>query len=113
MEKFEKEIPGETYLKVLNNVRKIEYHQNPEWYPYSINDMYRIYLNSDWQLTKIYLSKRDKFIKAVFDKELELNIEVNSIENYANFIDEENIFNEINQTKASKTLKKVTDKKSS
>ena len=28
--KFNKELPAETMLKVFNNVRKIEYYQNPE-----------------------------------------------------------------------------------
>ncbi len=105
--KFNKEIPAETILKVFNNVRKIEYYQNPEYYPYSLEDMYKTCIRSNWQFADKYLDARAKIMQKVFGEEAKID----QIDNFKNYGHESGLFKEIEQVRLTKVLKFVCDKK--
>ena len=49
MKRLNKSIDAETYIALVNNVRKVEYYIEPEKYPYSIETLFRICYNSKWE----------------------------------------------------------------
>ena len=105
--KFNKEIPAETMLKVFNNVRKIEYYQNPEHYPYSLEDTYKTCIRSNWQFADKHLDERAKVMQIVFGEEAKID----QIDNFKNYGHESGLFKEIEQVRLAKVLKFVCDKK--
>ena len=105
--KFNKEIPAETMLKIFNNVRKIEYYQNPELYPYSLGDMYNTCMNSNWQFADRHLDSSTKVLEIVFNTKKEIDPD----ENFKNYGYESGIFKEFTQVKLAKTLRLACDKK--
>lgn len=106
--KFNNEIPAETMLRVLNNVRKVEYYQNSILYPYSLEDMYETCIKSNWKFALKHLDTKSKMLQRIFGKE----IEINEADNYKNYGNESGLFKEIEQVKFTKILKLVSDKKS-
>lgn len=105
--KFNKELPAETMLRVFNNVRKIEYYQNPEWYPYSLDDMYKTFVRSNWQFADKYLDKRAKLLCNIFGEE----VEIKPVDNFKNYGLETDLFKEMEQVRLAKVLQKVLEKK--
>ena len=67
---FVPEIPGEVMLDVLRNVRKIEYYQNPDLYPYDINNMYKSAVLSDWEFNykkqEKDLTAEERLLRTIF-----------------------------------------------
>ncbi len=105
--KFNKEIPAETMLKLLNSVRKIEYYQNPEWYPYSLEDIYKTCIRSKWEFKDKHLDARAKILRAIFGKE----VNINQVDNFKNYGHESGLFKEMEQVRLTKVLRLVCDKK--
>lgn len=105
--KFNKEIPAETMLKIFNNVRKVEYYQNSEWYPYSLEDMYKTCMKSNWQFADEHLDARQKMLQILFEKE----IEVKPIDNFKNYGHETGLFKDLEQVRLTKVLRLVCDKR--
>ena len=107
--KFNKELSAETMLKVLNNVRKIEYFQNPEWYPYSLEDMYKTYKKSNWKFEDKHLDPRTKMLQILFGDE----IDINPFDNFKNYGHESGLFQDVEQVRLTKVLQKILEKKRS
>lgn len=64
-------IPAETYINLVNNVRKIEYYINPEKYPYSLDVLYNIYLKSGWNFANKHLNPKDLLLCRIFGQDEE------------------------------------------
>ena len=106
VEKFNKEIPGETMLKVLNNVRNVQYLENPEWYQNTLNDYYRTYLISDWKFRQRHLDEAERLLMVIFgDEECEFE-DIDERTNFINFVKEDNIHLENNDKAKVYTNKK-------
>ena len=69
LKKYNKKINAETYLKAINNVRKIENYIDSEKYPYDIKTLYLIYLNSKWEFEKEHYDP-EELLKSVFGLEV-------------------------------------------
>lgn len=106
--KFNNELSAETLIKLLNNVRKIEYYQNPEWYPYSFNDIYKTFMESKWEFSDIHLDLRTKMLRAIFGDETQ---EIEPIDNYVNYAHENKLFEDIQQVRLSKVLRLVYEQR--
>ena len=105
--KFNNPIAAETMLKIFNNVRKVEYYQNPEWYPYSFGDMYKTFISSNWEFKDKHLDARSKILQVIFQEE----VTVDKVDNFRNYGQESGLFKEIEQVRLAKVLKLVHDKK--
>lgn len=64
---FNKPIPAEVYISAINEVRKKEYYINPDKYPYSIYDLYKILIYSNWEFASHHYSARERLFMAIFD----------------------------------------------
>jgi len=105
---FTKEIPAETMIQILNNVRKVEYVQDPSWYPYTIDELYTAFINSEWKFKHCYLTEEHRLLKnlgyEISNKKLDLL-------NFKGYAQENNIFKTIEQVRISKVLKLVLEKR--
>lgn len=72
-DKFNKPLSGEVLLNILNNVRKIEYYEDSSFYPYTIDDLYAVFVNSNWKFKNTYLTPQRKLFNIFgFKDELRL-----------------------------------------
>ena len=101
---LDKPLSASVLLKVLYNVRKIEYYNNPEKYPFDINSLYKIIVNSKWLFQE---SGDYKLLKAIFDDVPYINQE----EYINNFLNNNEYGKKIEQVKLTKLLKKIYEKK--
>ena len=109
LDKFNKELFAETLIKVLNNVRKVEYYQNPDWYPYSIEDVYKTFIKSGWSFKDTHLDSKTKLLNLLFgNKE---NETVKPVDNFRNYGYENDLFKDIEQVRLAKVLQKTLQKK--
>ncbi len=103
---YNKKLYADTLLKVLYNVRKNQYYNDPEKYPFKINDLYKITILSNW---KFKLNDMD-IVNLLFsddDKEKE-NMHFNKM---IEFSRKEELLKKINQIELVTTLRKVYVKK--
>ena len=105
--KFNKELSAEVMLKLYNNVRKIEYYQDSKWYPYSVDDMYKTCMRSNWEFVDKHLDARQKLLQIVFGEE----IEVKKIDNFKIYGQETGLFQDVERVRLTKVLKLISDKK--
>ena len=109
LDKFNKPISAEVMIRLLTNVRKIEYYQNPKWYPYSLKDIYKTYENSSWEFKDRHLSPYEKTISIV-SKEI-ISKEINDYDNFKNYCYENEFFKDVEQVKLAKVLRLTYDKR--
>lgn len=109
-DKFNKPIPAETYIKLLNNVRKIEYYKDSDFYPYTLDDLYRIYLNSNWKFSKNYYSDQERLLLAIFGK-IKDEDRNDKREDFINYAHLEDINRDIKEVRLTKVLQKTYAKK--
>ena len=107
IDKFDQEIPGETMIQLLNNVRKIEYYINPEFYPYTVDDMYVTYKKSGWKLGKQHIDSYQALLGLLFNEKVELE----DLENFVNFVNEEKLGENVEQVRLTKTLRLIYENK--
>ena len=108
-DKFNKEIPGDTMLQILNNIRKIQSVQDSKWYNYSLNDMADVYFNSDWKLRRIRAV--ELLYKTVFGNDNYKASERETIYALRDFFKSNNIAREIEGTKLTRILKQELNRK--
>ena len=108
VKKFNREIPAETMLAVLNNVRKIEYYQDSDWYPYTIDDLYRTLMLSDWEFLENHLSQEERLLAVVFGQKVEGKKDRKT--NYLNYGKNQGLFKDIEQVRVAKVLQKTLQK---
>ena len=104
--KFDKEIPAETMLMIFNNVRKVQYYQNPKLYPYSLEDMYKTCIMSNWQFADKHLDARVKMLQRVLGEE----VKIDTVDNFKNYGYESGLFKDIEQVRLAKVLRLICDK---
>lgn len=107
--KFDKELPAEVMIPLLNNVRKIEYYQNPDWYLYSSDDIYKTFMVSKWKFKDEHYSEKIKLMIAIFGDEVKDKI--NPAEIFGNYGFSEGLFEDVEHVRLAKVLHKVLDKK--
>ena len=105
-DKFNKELSAETLIQVLNNVRKIEYYQDSNWYPYDVNDILNTAWISNWKLKKDYLNPAQKLLIRIFSDENKDE----ERENLISYIKEVDLPKKIYQVRTTKVLQKVLHK---
>lgn len=112
-DKFNKPISAETFIKLLNNVRKIEYYQNSELYPYTLNKLYETYIRSNWEFLKHHYNYYQKLLLSIFGSdENDLNTDRNDKkEDFINFTKNETINRNIKEVQLTKVLQKVYEKR--
>ena len=108
-DKFNKELSAEILIKLLNNVRKVEYYQNPEWYPYSIETIYKTFMKSGWKFKDIHLDSKTKLLRELFGDMK--NETIKPIDNFRNYGFENNLFKDIERVRLAKVLQKTLKKK--
>ena len=105
-DKFNRPLPAETMLELFNNVRKIEFYQNPEWFPYDVNTIYRVYMNSDWKYNNSRVSDEEKLYMTLFGSERELRKK-----EFISNMYEADVLKDIAGVRMAKVLQKVVQKK--
>ena len=107
-EKFNKPISAEVFIKLLNNVRKVQYYQNPEFYPYTINSLCSAYYRSGCEFDKHHFSSSELLIRRIFGENsvLDSDDRDHKMEDFVNFIRNENIGTNIKQVQLTKVLQK-------
>ena len=108
---FNKEIPAESMIKLLNNVRKVEYYNDSNWCPYTVVDLYKIFVNSGWKFENSHLDERARLIKAIEDEEFTKAQE--DAYNFKGYAQENDMYKKVGQVKVAKVLKLVLEKKKS
>lgn len=103
-DKFNKPLSGEVLLNILNNVRKIEYYEDSSFYPYTIDDLYVVFVNSNWKFKNTYLTPQQKLLN-VFGFKSELKLEDQFI------IYVSMLIKDIYRVRVSKVLSLVRDEK--
>lgn len=105
-----KTIDAETYIKLVSNVRKIEYYLEPTKYPYSLDTIYSIYVNSGWEFSRKHYNQNELRLATLFgiDK-AKLYKPEKDFANYVCF--DTKIVNEPSSVVLAKTLRKVLGKK--
>ena len=104
--KFNKELSAETMIELLNNVRKIQNIQNPNWYFYSIDDLYRTYKISKWKFDNSNVSDSTKILLAIFQQDVDFDKEL-----FIKFIKDNDILRDVKQAALIKVLKQELNNK--
>lgn len=103
---FNNSLRAETLLKVLYNVRKIQYYNNPNKYPFSLEDFFKILVVSDW---KFYPTGKDFLLEMISEH---YRLSKDELKNrMINFCNDNHLEENIGSVKLTKTLRNVLDKK--
>jgi len=107
---FEVKIKPETLLEVLYNVRKVEYYENPEKYPFSKESFKEAIINSDWApVSKYEILLSVLKHKRVSSSKEELDSKASSfLEKYS---EEKDLERKIEQVKLTRVLRRVYENK--
>lgn len=102
---FNKPLQANLLLEVLYNVRKNQYYSNPQKYTMSLNDFFKIVLNSEWTFN-------DKLFNASFLSKMTINQKANikafQLKRYS---DENDLEKNIEQVKFTKVLRLSLEKR--
>lgn len=104
-EKYTKPIPAETFIRLLNNVRKVQHSENPEFYPYSIDSIYSVYKNSRWQIVD-ETSNEQLFKFLILGDDVKQEKEKFRYNKFIKFIENEGIAKEIENLGKQQMVKK-------
>lgn len=99
--KFNKPLTAQTMLLLLNNVRRVEFGQNSELYPYSVFDLYKTFKASDWVF---YFEPELGLLELMYSKKVDQD------EIFFDFV-EQDLFKIIEQERLFRVLSLVYDKK--
>lgn len=103
---FNNSLRAETLLKVLYNVRKIEYYNNSNKYPFSLEDFFKTLVLSDWKFNP---TGKEFLLEMISDH---YRVSKEELKNKMDKFNEENdLGRDIENIKLTKTLRKVLDKK--
>ncbi len=109
---YDKPINGETMLNILNNVRKIEYYQNPDLYPYDLNSLF-ITFDINWDFT----NENYRLLKSIFSNsdcftiEEERKMKLNEYRRFVNASGNINFAKEVLGVRLTRTLKNELERK--
>lgn len=96
-------IPGEQFIQLLYNVRKLEYYMNDEKYQLSMEDIIKTSLQSGWKFSG---TKKENLL-SFFNIQLSEEIRKRQINDYLSTTETEK---EIEQVKVAKVLRRVIEK---
>ncbi len=105
-ELFNSPITADTLLKILYEVRKNEYYENPLSYPFDINNFFSIVINSNW----IFDDENSKIFGAIFGKDYGKKCKELIQKNIIRYIEDNEIDLKIEQIKLTKTLRNLYEK---
>ncbi len=80
--KFNKEIPGETMINILNNVRREECYEDPAWYPYDKTAIAKTAYITGWELTGKHYTAEELLLSSIFGKVLDVPDSITNLKNY-------------------------------
>jgi hypothetical protein len=104
---FNKPLSANTLLKVLYNVRKIEYYNNPQKYQFDIKTFYHIAVASKWKFEET----RFEELLLQFDKDNTVLKNEIMLEQLNKYNKENDLERNIEQVKLAKVLRLVYEKK--
>ena len=104
LDAFDRKIPGKVMLDALRKVRKIEYYEKPEYFPYDINSLFKASVHSDWNFGNE--EGPDLIIREI----LKTRVPIHQTKKYFD-TEKEDIKKEIGQVKLTRTLRNALDKK--
>ena len=107
-DKFNKELDAETYIKLLNNVRKVEYYEDSNWYFYSLNDLYKTSIISNWKFSGDYIDQGVKTLLTIFGTDLDEKTKYR--DNFKNYTDDIGLITDISHVRLTKVLQKSLNK---
>lgn len=110
LERFNKPLPAETFIKLLNNVRKIEYYQDSDLYQYTFEELYKIYKASDFEFSMHYYNYEKDSIGMIIDEKYDVKNTV-SDEDFNTFLRREGIEKDINSVRLTKVLSRYNKKR--
>lgn len=90
---FKREINAEIFLKILFNVRKIQYYYDPNVYPFGLEEFFKTLLVSKWNFIK---TPEDKILIEIFGEKEEQR---NTANKYVIYMDETNLRKYIDEIK--------------
>lgn len=105
-EYFDKPLSADTLLKVLYNVRKKQYYLEPDKYPFSLSDFYKIVLLSDWRFEDAK-TKEQKLLIAIFGNKARTKDKSQMLD----YDQKAELSKNIERVKLTRTLRKIYDKK--
>lgn len=113
LKKFNNPIPAETFIKLINNVRKVEYYSNPEKFDYDIDTLYTIFLNSGWKFAKDLETDQKRLLELIFGsiQDKEEDTEKENEKYFIKFCNKEGIFKIVNGVRLTKTLQTIAKQK--
>ena len=103
---MDKKISSEKLLKILFNVRKVEYYNNPNKYKLDLETIYKIIINSNW---KFFNETEVLLLKAIFGDDYKINSD--EVSNMIRTVKKNEIDVKINQIVLTKTLKNIYESK--
>ena len=97
-DRFNSKISLEKMIVILNNVRKVEYLNNPEFYPYDLESIKKAAINSGWLPE---LLEEEKLLCAIFGERIKTQDEI-----FDEIVSENNIKQDIESVHFTKVLQK-------
>lgn len=101
---FLEPIEGDVFMEVLFNVRKMQYYEEPDRYPFDYTALYNVLHNSFWELPE---SEDDVLLRALFGRVTRGD----SIGRYRQYMKESGFDIDVHRILLTKTLSRVRDKK--
>lgn len=92
--KYDKQIPAEVMIRLLNNVRKVEYQIDNNLCNYSYQNIKKIFKLSNWKFKDIHLTPEDRLLRSIFEGEHTVTYD-DYFDAYAREIDLNNSINEV------------------
>jgi hypothetical protein len=100
-------LSANTLLKVLYNVRKIEYYNNPQKYQFDIKTFYHIAVASEWKFEE---TRFEELLLQFDRKNTELKNKI-MLEQLNKYNKDNDLERNIEQVRLAKVLRLVSDKK--
>ena len=100
-------ISANTLLKMLYEVRKNEYYEDPINYPFNVDNLFSIVVNSNW----IFDDENSKIFGVIFGKDYGKKCRELIQRNMIKYIEDNDLELKIEQIKLTKTLRNIYEKK--
>ena len=104
---FIKPIPAETLMMVLFNVRKQQYYNNPDKYPFALIDFCRTVYYSNWSYEGTIIENMMKQLAETLKDKIKVNFNQSM-----RVVNENNVPEQIEQVKLTRTLRSIYEQKS-
>ena len=109
IDRFNKKIPAEKFIKALDTVREVENKQDSNWYPYGLDELYTVFVNSNWMFEDVHFDKSTEKLLRIFGEEYTPMLSAQ--DNYLNFIKNEGLIDKQLKKEVRASKLKKEDKK--